>query len=395
MTESPVETDSVNKNAGELATPIMSHREISFVVLVAAVTIGLFVFLGINAEQLLLGWLYFPMRTIPRMTIDGPSVFVGSVGMVLFLVVLHGVAKWLNGSVVAEETVATHRWTLRSTLMTFAALLVLFAAGTSFVAAVHQLVWLASGRADASTESMSASEFGLLAQAREAARNAQAKNQLKEYIFAFHNFHDTYGAFPVGGTMSQDGELLHGWAIFIGPFHSYMAPDLDYSRSWRAPPNDRIYKCQERAFLNPSQQSALFDRDGFGLSHWAGNVHVLPIRTVRIDDAIDSDGKRLNGGGLTKQNLGLSLKQITDGTSNTILLGTVGQNFQPWGHPANVRDPSLGVNRSPDGFGGPPVWNGAMFAMCDGSVRLLSNETDLGVMKALATANGGEAVPEF
>ena len=195
--------------------------------------------------------------------------------------------------------------------------------------------------------------------------------------------------------MSQDGELLHGWAILIGPFHSYMAPDLDYSRSWRVSPNDRFYKCQDRVFLNPSQASEVFDDNGFGLSHWAGNVHVLPIRTVQIDDAIDDADKRIVGGRLTKLNLGLSLKQIADGPSNTILLGTVGQNFKPWGHPANVRDPSLGVNRSPEGFGGPPAWNGAMFGMCDGSVRLLSNETDLAIMKALATPDGGEDVPEF
>ena len=86
----------------------------------------------------------------------------------------------------------------------------------------------------------------------------------------------------------------------------------------------------------------------------------------------------------------MSLAQITDGTSSTILLGTVGEQFKPWGHPANVRDPALGINRSPQGFGGPPGWNGAMFLMCDGSVKFLRDDTDLSVMKALATPAGGE-----
>ena len=35
-------------------------------------TILLVALLGINIEQLLLGWIYFPLRTIPQMTIDWP-----------------------------------------------------------------------------------------------------------------------------------------------------------------------------------------------------------------------------------------------------------------------------------------------------------------------------------
>ncbi len=61
---------------------------------------------------------------------------------------------------------------------------------------------------------------------------------------------------------------------------------------------------------------------------------------------------------------------------------------------SNVRDPARGINRSPEGFGGPPGWNGAMFLMCDGSVKFLSENTDLSVMKALATPTGGETNPD-
>ncbi len=84
---------------------------------------------------------------------------------------------------------------------------------------------------------------------------------------------------------------------------------------------------------------------------------------------------------------GLSLDQITAGTSSTILVGSVAERFRPWGHPANVRDPALGINRV-----GPPGWSGAMFLMCDGSVQFLPESTDLSVMKALATPRGGESL---
>jgi prepilin-type processing-associated H-X9-DG protein len=124
----------------------------------------------------------------------------------------------------------------------------------------------------------------------------------------------------------------------------------------------------------------------------AGNLHVLPVATVRppamgrlgdygdLAQQLESQGMRTN------------VFQVKDGSSNTILFGTVTRNFKPWGHPANVRDPSLGVNRSPDGFGAPANWDGAQFAFCDGSVRMLSSKTDPRVLKQLATPAGGEDV---
>ena len=35
------------------------------------------------------------------------------------------------------------------------------------------------------------------------------------------------------------------------------------------------------------------------------------------------------------------------------MAGEVAGDFKPWGDPTNWRDPALGINRSPEGFGGP------------------------------------------
>ena len=377
-------------------TKSSSHFDRKTIVGIAGILliILLVALLGINIEQLLLGWIYFPLRTIPQMTIDWPSAILGTVCVLMFVAGLHFTASWFMRPADSQASVGTNRWTWRSTLVVSATLLVLFASGTAFVGGAHQAIWLLSGRLDTTSENVSASELGLIAAARDHARQLQARNNLKQFGLAFQNFHDTYDTFPPGGTMTQDGELLHGWAMFVGPFHSYTAPNLDFRRGWRVPPNDRIYKCQGPEFLNPSQPGAVFDDEGFGLCHWAGNVHVLPVRTVQVDASTRSDGPGGNAAQPGGQQGGLSLAQITDGTSSTILLGTVGEQFKPWGHPANVRDPALGINRSPDGFGGPPGWNGAMFLMCDGSVKFLRDDTDLRVMKALATPTGGETNPD-
>ena len=86
----------------------------------------------------------------------------------------------------------------------------------------------------------------------------------------------------------------------------------------------------------------------------------------------------------------MKLKQIKDGLSNTLLLGTARGHFKPWGSPDGMRDPALGINRSPDGFGDAPGSLGAQFVMADGSSRFVSSKIDPAVLKALATPNGGE-----
>lgn len=89
----------------------------------------------------------------------------------------------------------------------------------------------------------------------------------------------------------------------------------------------------------------------------------------------------------------LKLEEVTDGLSHTFLLGQVAANFSPWAKPGNWRDPGLGINTSPNGFGAPGP--GALMMMCDGSVRFFTNSTDKSVLKALATPAGGEKATEL
>jgi prepilin-type processing-associated H-X9-DG protein len=85
------------------------------------------------------------------------------------------------------------------------------------------------------------------------------------------------------------------------------------------------------------------------------------------------------------------MSDITDGLSNTLLAGEVNGNFKPWGYPANWRDPALGINKSPDGFGSP--WRrrkGANFLFADGSIHFIQDDIDPVILKALSTPDGGE-----
>lgn len=359
------------------------------------------VLIGGPVEQLLLGWLYFPMRVLPNVSVDWPTAVLGLFCSIAFVAGLHASLRWFIPQTTPADS-PLRRWSLRSTSIAAATLVLMFAAGTAMVGATHQLIWLLSSREGHPGDDEARAQrrfFSLLdanREAREAARRQQTRHRLKELAVAMHNFAEVNsGWLPPGGIERSDGTGLHGWPIFLGASGSYFDyGKTDCSVPWNQPPNDVLFKCELNDFVNPCLGGPYFDADGYGLNHFAANIRVFPICTVDVDSlphplSLNSTMEILNKQGQTTK-----LDDITDGTSNTIMLGTVGQRLKPWGHPANVRDPALGVNRSPDGFGGPPHWHGAMFLMCDGSVRFLNDATDLKIMKALATPAGGEALPQ-
>ncbi|MDQ3330632.1 MAG: hypothetical protein M3552_08260 [Planctomycetota bacterium] len=82
---------------------------------------------------------------------------------------------------------------------------------------------------------------------------------------------------------------------------------------------------------------------------------------------------------------------MTDGTSSTILAGSIDAAFPAWGDPQNGRDPTNGFAGGPHSFGGGPV--GAYMLMIDGSVRTFGSKTDISVAAALASPSAGDEVP--
>lgn len=364
-----------------------SLRELLIVIGIIAALISLLI--GGPLEQLLFGWLYFPFRVLPQITVDWPSAILGLVSMAIFCTGLHVTIRWF-----LQQT-APRAWPLRVTLVIAASLVLMFAAGTAMVGATHQSLWLAFGKGG---EGQPVRTTGLLGGgvfgAREAARQSQQRNRMREIGNAFENTEEMAKRTPPGGMMTRDGTLLHGWAICVIDYLNFMpVQSVNYSLPWNEPPNDKLYRCGIPNFINLSIPGPYFDEAGYGLSHVAGNLHVLPIHAVDLSEASPPTDIFKRFESLGRSSPSRHRSDITDGTSNTLLIGTVGAGFKPWGHPANLRDPAAGINRGPQSFGGPPHWRGAMFLMCDGSVRMLSETTDPQVLKALATPDGGETVP--
>jgi hypothetical protein len=371
-------------DAGSAAVP----RVVVFL-LVAFVLLVIVVVAPPMAEQLLLGWLYFPFRVAPKVTADWPTVALGAVSMGLFITGLHRTLKWcLDPPTPEAET--RRRWSLRSTLILSIALWVLFGAGTAMVAATHQAVWLISGRVKGEQAENPPRVLGLVSGLNEQAQRMRFEWTQKNLGSGIFSAETAHTVLPPGGTMTSDGRLLHGWASYIAPYLMLDPSGIDYAVPWNESPNDRLFQCAVPEFLNPAIPE-VFNEEGYGFSHVSGNVHVMPI--MMLPDQMPARAAHFEEFARWHQSTGrpLALRDVTDGTAHTILLGEIATHFKPWGHPANVRDPALGVNRSPDGFGSRSTTGETLFLMCDGAVRSLSPEIDPAVMRALATPSANDA----
>ena len=148
---------------------------------------------------------------------------------------------------------------------------------------------------------------------------------------------------------------------------------IDFSIPWDDPRNVAAFRTRLSLYQNPgipyskNEVGYLESSAGYAFSHYAANVHVLGGDTPR------------------------TLKDVPDGESNTLMAGEVMSRFKPWGDPTNWRDPALGINKSPDGFGS-PFPGGMNFSFVDGSVRFIKSTINPKVLKALSTPKGGERI---
>jgi prepilin-type processing-associated H-X9-DG protein len=294
-------------------------------------------FLTLEAPlALLFGWVPFLMRVLPKVTVDGPSAAVGGIAALLLAFGVHRIGR------------AWRPWKVRWSLTVVAGICLLFAAGVAVVGAAHQIIWLLTDNRPAVGEGVSYRWGG-----------HSSKNNLRDIGIGMTTHHDQLGFFPAG-TFTPEGEMLHSWETQILPFMVYSTREIDFKRPWNDPVNRKYFQCVIPEFLNPELRVApAMDGDGYGLSHYAANGRVLgPNRQVK-------------------------LKDLPAGAANTALVGEVDTNFKPWGYPVNWRDPALGINRSPDGFGGPN--GGAQFLMADGSVRFVSDTASPEALRALSS----------
>lgn len=306
-----------------------------------------------------LGWYIFLSRMSAEVRLDAPAILQFVLATAVFL----GLTHYLARSFFTQANISAN-WRFRDSVLITLALFVSFAAGLSFVGTVHQVGWLAR-------------EPYMFSGGMQAHLRTQSRNNLKHIGIAAYGYHDEWNSFPVGGTLLGHAIPGHSWQTFLLPYMDQLTlfQKIDFHQPWFASQNKPHFTTRIPIFKSPLIESDLKDQqNGYALSHYAAN-------------------SRLAGLG---ESISLDRTSISDGTSHTLFAGEVVSNFKPWADPTNRRDPTLGLNTSPQGFGGP--WSSrrmTTFLLADGSVRYLSDNIDPKVLKALATPNGGEPVGEF
>ena len=229
--------------------------------------------------------------------------------------------------------------------------------------------------------------------AREAARRTQSTNNLKQLGLAMHNYHDVYRTFPNGTIVDSSDEVdaRLSWMAAITPFVE-MVPvynELDREAAWNDSANlDAVSGAEANVFQNPSTPLPI-DDSGVPVSTYAG--------CAGVGKGVADLPKHTKKTGVFGYNRETRMRDILDGTSNTIMIGEINKDLRPWsaGGKGSIRGftakPYL---NGPDGFGGNHV-SATNFLYCDGRVKALPNDIDPDIAEALMTVRGGEIIDEF
>jgi prepilin-type N-terminal cleavage/methylation domain-containing protein/prepilin-type processing-associated H-X9-DG protein len=312
------------------------------------------------AFNLAFGWVVFLARVVPRVRVGWAGVATGITLLVLLAAGTHLFLGWLSDQVRGParsedsgERPLKPRWTAALVCL----VVLMFVAGLATAGIAHQVGWL-----------LTSGEPLVASSGRHVVWRMQSINNLKQIGLGLHAYHEAEGVFPPGGTFDPEGRPLHGWPAMILPFleQADLYDDIGFGVPWDDPRNASPFRTTVPAYLFPGIPERR-DTEGYAVSHYAGNAHLL-------------------GGDVPR-----SQRDVEDGTSSTLMAGEVAGGFRPWGDPTNWRDPALGINRSPEGFGSRNP-GGANFLLADGSVKFLNDTIDPGVLKALGTPSGGEVV---
>jgi len=309
---------------------------------------------------------------------------------------------------------------------------------------------------------------------RQAAARTQCQNNMKQIGLAIHTHFDALSRLPPGGANDQppfgtdapnSNHWGSSWMVYILPYIEQQTLHQQwqfFNNSGYLNPNDNavannvdipIYSCPASSlphFRAPNQSNANASIGNYvGISGAAPGL--IPGFTETRVNTLPCGGI-VSGGGVMIPNGQLRTKQITDGTSNTIIVSEHSdwvtdntgkrqdwRGTQPWGWYLGVKSPGIppnfdnngGDNREPGlttiryainftppggwandvtntgvGIGGftanctganiplnSPHGSGVSVLFGDGSVRYLSSSVPLLVLAELATRDDGQTLP--
>lgn len=306
-------------------------------------------------------------------------------------------------------------------------------------------------------------------QAREAARRAHCQNNVKQIVLALHNFENAQGVLPHSKrTEAQEipGQAgARSWALDAFPYldqgNLTSGGGYDLAKSWwlnrtsvippagavmtqiailNCPSTPNPGRLQDKYDANEAKRKIGATSDYFAVEGIGATFN--SELTARGEQPLGTSPDAMHGVLRPVPETPPKFALVTDGTSNTILIGecagredvyrgklrTPAQTDSGQPNCARARGGAWATNDNPYELGRPPLgcsggnaavgpfpigeirinatneWGGLFYGchtgvatvgMADGSVRSLSESTPLRVIGMLATRAGGEVVGEF
>ncbi|MDB5390276.1 MAG: hypothetical protein JWM11_5922 [Planctomycetaceae bacterium] len=277
-------------------------------------------------------------------------------------------------------------------------------------------------------------------QAREAARRSQCKNNLKQLGLALHNYHDSLRAFPInlyggyGDTASVGGytqtSKSWGWPVHLlpyldqAPLYTICNPGANtLATSGQIATVIPVFVCpsdpggttelENNTYITGGVTCAVLNYKGVMGSDWDWGAYVNNVVTVGGDSFCANNGLLYT---LDYRDC-KKISRITDGLSNTMMLGETvsNKNFAAdpngpgnnWMNAASTcATTAVPLNsfsfNTPSSFTWDQRWSfgsahvgGAHFVMGDGAVRFISTNISLVTYRGLSTLAGGEVLGDF
>lgn len=261
--------------------------------------------------------------------------------------------------------------------------------------------------------------------AREAARRSQCRNNLKQIGLALHNYEASHRVFPSGvlgnSSTGSTSNLLHTWLTLQLPYLEQSALAAKYNR---IQPFDHVSNAAVvlqtlPAYLCPSQSDIQPVGGLWGQSHYAANAGTQPGQNNGLLFPLSS----------------ITLRDVRDGTSQTIAVSEIAFEFGGWARGAMNLAGGGGAGGGSGGGGSqgyaravlrwwqaaaacaipginPPQTtcssscerrfqfssahtSGVHALMCDGQVRFLNEKLNAVTLRNLMTRAGQEVIGEF
>jgi type II secretory pathway pseudopilin PulG len=207
-----------------------------------------------------------------------------------------------------------------------------------------------------------------------AARRTVCQNNLRQLVLAMHNYQSAYGKLPPPYTVDANGKPLHSWRVLLLPFldEGDLYNAIDLSKPWDDPVNLQFAPQMPDVFKCPNFK---------------------PVRNDKIPEAMTSYVAVVGKETIWNPTAGgLSFDNVTDGSSNTIMILESVANRVNWMSPQDldfnkiVDDPQTGACDLPDS----DHPGGGQVALIDGSVRFITADNTAESIKAAITVAGGE-----